>query len=351
MNNRDDFGNQKSQRDLTIDISQTNVTSFPTITKPGVVLRLNASRNMISNLPDMDSFARLRYLDLSQNNLQDVSPLASLTSLLELDISFNHIIDINFIQNLISLEILHASNNELNQIGNVLPERLIELDLSNNMLNSLDFLDSPNVSNDPFPFGLEKLIISGNNISEIINLRYITVFSKLRELDVGLLDEEENRNLQLLPFVKSLCPTIQIFDETDMTNVDELAVNPEDLIQVLTSGSEQALRDFISDVDVGIKWDEPVFIEFDDDSPMTPLKNLESRVRSLEEKVDDESFSTPVKGEDHQIGTLLSPYGKPDDNQLISSMQHDIAEMKQQIAQIAKLLYVHDCALRQIWDQ
>lgn len=351
MNQRDEFGTQKSARD-TIDISQTNATSLPTITRPGVVLRLNASHNMISNLPNMEIFTRLRYLDLSQNNLQDLTPLSSLTSLLELDISYNHVISIDFIRDLTSLEIFHASNNEINEVDNILPERLIELDLSNNMLTSLDFLDSPNDPNEPFPFGIERLILNGNNINQIINLKYITVFSQLRELEVGLLDQENNRNLQLPSFVKSLCPSIQIFDSANMGIVDELAVNPDDLIQVLTRGSEQELRSFISSVEVGIRWDEPIFIDFDDDNPSTPLKNLETRLRTIEEKFGEDNFSTPVKNtNNNQIGTLLSPYGEQDDNAMIASMQREIYEMKQQVSQIAKILYVHDCALRQLWEQ
>ena len=340
---------QRQTRDQ-IDFSQTNASTFPTITRPNIVIRMNASRNSISDLPNRSIFTRLRYLDLSSNNFQDLSPLGGLPSLLELDISNNFVQNLDFLRDLALLEVLHASNNKISRVI-CLPENLIDIDLSNNNLKSLEFLDSPNEgSNEPFPHGLERLNISGNNITQIISLRYITVFLQLRELDVGLLDA--NRNLQLLPFVKSLCPSLQTFDGADLRDVDEYAFNLEDLIQVLTSGSEQALRSFISGIETGIRWDPPTFIDYDDDTPPTPLKTIEDRLRVLEERVADDQYATPTKNKyQNQTATLISPYNEQDDNAVIAAMQNEINELKQQVAQIAEILYVHDRALRQLWVQ
>jgi hypothetical protein len=53
------------------------------------------------------------------------------------------------------------------------------------------------------------------------------------------------------------------------------------------------------------------------------------------------------------VGALLSlsPVPKQKDNPEMRVLRQDIAELKQQITQIAQLIYVHDSALRCVWSQ
>ena len=333
----------------TIDITQRSISEFQTIVKPNFILHLYASRNFFTKLPNMSGFTALREMDLSRNKFVDLSPLADIISLQILNISYNRVYNINFIQELTSLEEFNASNNKISKIDCAFPQSLVYLDLSNNEISDLSFFD------ENFPAQLESLDISGNSIDQIIELKYISVFQQLSYLRVGLLHIYPDINI--VPFVKHLCPSLQSFDDENVANanndsMDDIA-NEDELYNILVNGTEQQLYSFLSNKSARIMWDEAKFYPYDADIPPTPLKFIEQRLNAIENQV-QEHFASPKKQPPPptESATLLSPFGtNKNDNPAIQSIQHEIQEIRQYLTQITEILFVHDKALNHLWEK
>lgn len=336
MMNQDDSSFPSREGYDTIDISQRSYTDFPPIKKPNYVIHLNASRNFLSKLPNMSGFTMLQDIDLSRNKFVDLSPLSTLINLRILNISNNKIKSLDFIQNLQNLEELSASNNKISEIRCKFPPNLLYLDLSFNELTDLSFLD------EDFPINIESIDVSQNSIDQIIDLKYISVFQKLRMFKIGLL--ESNSNLHLISYVKYLCPSLEFFDEVKIDDSEDTMFNEDELLGIIMNGSEQQLREFLSDKKNEIRWDEPSFIPFDNDYPTSPapIKQIEDRLTMIENQM-HERFLKP-SDQDGQ------PSYKQENDAVLHVMQQDINEMKEQIAQITELLYVYDRALQHLWE-
>ncbi|OHT16728.1 hypothetical protein TRFO_12988 [Tritrichomonas foetus] len=339
MNIDDSSLSSRSGRD-TIDISQKANSEFPTIVKPNFVLHLYASKNLFTKLPNMSGFTALRDLDLSRNKFVDLSPLSTVINLRSLNISFNRIRDLHFVENLQNLEKLNASNNKITDINSYFPQSLIYLNLSNNELSDLSFLD------EKVPSTIEYLDLAGNAIDQVLELKYISLFQQLRILRVGLF--ENNKDLNIIPFVKHLCPSLQNFDDVEITeDIDDEIFNEDDLYDILVNGTEQQLQEFLLDKESAIHWDSPTFYPYDADVPPTPLKFIEDRLNVIENQF-QERFSTPKKGSHSKNENLLQ---YPERNPAVQNIQQDIVELKQHISQIAELLFVHDKALAHLWEK
>ena len=271
----------------------------------------------------MDDFICLRYLDLSNNKFTDLKQISNIISLRELNISNNFITNLNFLNNLTSLEVLKASNNKINDIKEKMPINLIDVDLSENQFNSLEFIQNS------FSDQIRHLDLSGNNINEIRSLRFIAVLTQIKVFQIDLL--EKNKDLLLIQFVKHLCPSIEEFDGSDCSLIPETNLfNSENLIDILVNGTENQLKIFLKSKDPIIKWDEPVFVQFDVDVPQTPLKGIEERLRVIETKIPDESDNN-------------------NDN-LYKDLKDEINILRQQITKMAEILFVHDKAMKKLWE-
>jgi hypothetical protein len=212
------------------------------------------------------------------------------------------------------------------------------LSLANNQLTDLVFMDRCLPVNT-----LEDLDVSGNQITDLIQLRYLPVYTKLHTVKVGFI--EMFSGLPIVQFVNYLSPTITTFDDEPCGNV-QTQFDTEQLVKLLVDGSEQRLRKFLVDSDlVQIAWDEPQFIDFREESPPSPLDAMMDRIRQIEDRI-ARGPQRPAP----QTGTLLSPFPKQEELPELRGLRQDIAEMKQQIAQVAQLLYVHDQALRELWN-
>jgi hypothetical protein len=75
-----------------------------------------------------------------------------------------------------------------------------------------------------------------------------------------------------------------------------------------------------------------------------PLGGLQSRIQAIEGRIPDQAGGG-------QIGALLSlsPVPQQKENHEIRVLRQDIAELQQQIKQIAQIIYVHSSALRGVW--
>jgi hypothetical protein len=270
----------------------------------------------------MRSFTILRSLDLSNNQFTDVSPVSAARNLRELDISGNSISDLSFCAALANLEVLRASSNAIATIDTPLPDSLAILILADNRFTDLEFMESC-VS----PTGLEVLDVSGNDVATLISLRYLPLFEQLRDLKVGI--TEAMPNVPVLQFVKFLCPTLEAFDDESLADVD-FDFPDDELIDFLKRGDEAGLCEFlIGAVGPPIKWATPEFVDFQGGAA---VGELEERIRAVEARIP----ATPVR--------------RDADDAVIREIKEDVRAIKDQVAQIARLLFVHDRALGQIWE-
>jgi Leucine-rich repeat (LRR) protein len=156
-------------------------------------ISIDCSNLSIKRLPkfhDLDTFAKLKYLNCSQNKLNTIKKLMY-GKLIKLDCSYNLIQTIPYKMNSLeyfdfsnnrvvgkldfinypSLKYLLASSNQINEISN-LPNKLIYLDLSNNLIDCIDNL----------PNSLEYLLVVQTRITKI----NLTSLTKLKYLDISI---------------------------------------------------------------------------------------------------------------------------------------------------------------------
>ena len=322
-----------SRKDKEMDFSNQSLTLVPDTERQDTVVSLNLSVNLLRDLKNIEFFSNLRYLNISQNKVSDLSPVAACAELIELDCSQNSIKKLDTLSNLPSLRVLNASYNAISNITQKLPLTLVEVDLSNNLFDSFEFLQ------DKLGDELITLDISGNKIEEIRTLRFVAVFTKLLNLNVGLL--EANRDLKILQFAKHLCPNLETFDGVDCAHIDSQDFfNPDALIEILVNGTESELRVMLSSAAGPITWDEPQFVPFEADIPVTPLKKIDERLKKLEQKLPEDGMYTPRKKREQQV-----------DPAEIREIREEIQELREQVLQISELLYVHDCAMKKLWEK
>jgi hypothetical protein len=251
-------------------------------------------------------------------------------------VSGNRLSSLDFCEDLTNLEILRASDNAISDITTRLPDSIAVLNLANNDFANLDFLEHM-IS----PQNLQTLDVSGNHIKQLIHLRFLSVYDHVQTLKVGILPLF--RDLQVLEFVKHLCPQLESFDDESCADIEPHF--EEELIEILIAGSETRLCAFLSVSQ--IVWEEPTFLEFPDETAPTGLRELEDRLDAIESRLGPR---TPTKRASAQVGTLLSPFPKQTEPPELKSLRQDIGELRMQIGQIAELLYVHDVALRKVWN-
>ena len=318
-----------TQNNDSYDFSNQNLVEFPLVPQASSIIRLNLSNNNIKSFPKIEEYKFLRYLDISSNRISDLSILNSLTSLHVLDCSFNQLSSLSFTANLLNLEILNASHNRIAEITSNLPQNLLSIDLSYNHISSFEFLQ------EKCPTGIEKLFLSNNKVDSIMDLKYISVFRNLRILNVGFLDKF--LHLRILSFVKYILPYLEVFDDTDCSHLDtsnEWDYN--ELINILLNGDEEEFRGYLMD-NSELRWDEPVFFDFVQNVPPTPLREVNERLRNVE-----------LLTEEQENRKMRIDSDRFDED--IAEIRREINELKQQTLQISQLLFVHDKALQQIWE-
>lgn len=323
------FEDEQTNISGNINLSNQGLQNFPVMCNVGTIIRLDLSNNSLETIPDMSSFVLLRQLDLSNNALKDLSPLIGVSSLRTLNCSYNHLTSLTFLTGLPNIEIFYAQNNGITEIKFAIPKTLIDCNISNNSISSLDFLQlKTNVAG---PDSLELFDISGNPISGIMELRYISVCSQLHVLKTGLL--ELNKDIDLLSYVKYLCPSLDYFDDNECTNIAEFEESrANDLVHILLSESEARLKQFLSSPDGGVWWSsEPSFQTISDTELTTPLKEIGTEIQNLQDQI-------ATLGKMHPISSK--------NMQRIKTLNNDILKLQTQLSDAFKIIFVHDNALK-----
>ena len=314
-----------------VEMSNQGLNQFPQIDETDSVETIDVSSNSIRDLPYLDNFVTLRSLNISNNKISDLKPLSGLQSIIELNCSSNSIESLEPLSSLSTLKVLIASNNRIREITKPPSKSLIEIDLANNKFESFEFLQ------DKLGNKLQNLDISGNNINEIRSLRYIAVFTQLISINVGLVNQ--NPELKVAQFAKYLCPMLENIDGADCADIDTTEdFNADALIDILVNGTEGELRAMLAHTTGPLQWDEPQFVPFEADIPATPLKGIEERLRKIEQKIPEETASKPEKTKDTVSQAELR------------EIREEISELREQVIKLSELLYVHDCAMKAMWE-
>ena len=324
----------KSPRPLrtseSLDYSKQRLVEFPEIEKPSHCTKLNISSNLIAALPLLSEFTSIRVLDISHNKLTDLSPLSQLLTLRELDCSFNRITSIDFASDIPFLEVLRASHNRISSIQTCLAKSLIDIDLSSNEFSGLEFLQSK------FPNTIERIDVSSNIFDEIFELRYISVFQNLRVLNVSLY--EDNRDILIEEFVKQLCPSLEVFDGADVSQIPSDTFPISQLLDTLVNGNEAELRAMLaSNVEKAISWEAPSFVEFSEEPIIpipAPLKKLDARLQNIEMSIPE------IRGKRKEI--KKEKYKK---------IREELVEIQRELSNLSKILLVHDKALESLYQK
>jgi hypothetical protein len=281
-------------------------------------------------------FTAIEVLDVSHNQLIDLSPISVLVTLRELNCSHNRIVSLGFVGALPTLRILHASHNRITTITAQMPDTLIECDLSENSIDSVEFLQYQ------VPDTVERLDFSGNGVTDVIELRYVAVFTGLLVLSTGLL--EAHPDLQLVQFARHLCPTLAIFDGVDCDSEEPSPDFPdsEQLFQVLLDGDEEALCSLLHKADTRFIWAPATFLPFEpedlsfDSLDLGPIREhlaeLERRLPGVHETEDEAE-------ED------MAEY-QPERFELL---RQEVDDMKAEVRDLLKMVYVHDSAVKSLF--
>jgi internalin A len=130
---------------------------------------LNLSHNQISDITPLANLTNLRELYLDYNEIRDVSALSLLTNLNYLNLSNNKITDIYALVDAVNLVCLNVSDNWIEDITPIstMPQ-LTDFFAANNRLSSLyKFVFKNSVI-------LERVVLSGNQISDVTPLQYLS---------------------------------------------------------------------------------------------------------------------------------------------------------------------------------
>ena len=179
--------------DLSQQLNQESFYGIPSL------IQLNLNKTNLKNVDflDSDRFGNLKELDLSNNQIKELRKGAfiKLKKLKKLDLSSNLIKELipgNF-EGLECLELLNISSNHLDSkpIDKSIfcMSSLIELNLNNTKLTSVDFLDTDRLGN------LEILYLSNNHITGLRKGAFIKL-KKLKTLDLN-----SNQIPELIPGV------------------------------------------------------------------------------------------------------------------------------------------------------
>lgn len=129
------LNNCKTMPSISIDLDLTPFTGLEF---------LSVKNNNFGKLPNYSYLKKLKYLNLERNSLTEFSSVKLPLSLKSLHLNINEISKLPNLSDLKSLEQLYLKSNNLIDISNIhfISNRVIELDLSSNLLNNLTQLTS-----------------------------------------------------------------------------------------------------------------------------------------------------------------------------------------------------------------
>ncbi|KAL0238062.1 hypothetical protein GEMRC1_012536 [Eukaryota sp. GEM-RC1] len=161
----------------TLDLSYNKLTSSPDLSRASNLVSLNLSNNSISSIEIPFFTSSICTLDLSQNNISYISDefILSLTP---------------------SLHELYLQDNRLSTLPHLSHlKHLKELDVSSNHLSSLSFISSSLDSLHTLHFNLQSPPLKSFDLPQLPSLSELS---------------SSHNDLQLIPHLPSLCPSLEV---------------------------------------------------------------------------------------------------------------------------------------------
>ncbi len=175
----------------TLSLYGNVVTDLSPIANLSALEHLSLQHNRITDLAPLKYLNNLIDLNLSHNQIVDITPLSNLTNLKELYLNYNQITDVSALSSLTTLNYLNLSNNKITDIYPLVDAiGLVCLNVSDNGIDDItpistmpqltDFFAANNRLSTIYKFAfknaviLERLVLSGNQISDVTPFQYLT---------------------------------------------------------------------------------------------------------------------------------------------------------------------------------
>lgn len=166
---------------------QGSLQDITNIKLPSTVREVSFFNNQLRQLPNSAAWSNVTTLQLTRNKLSDLQPLASLTKLNKLFVNENDLATLTGLPTA-NLKVLEAKNNKLTQVGNnVLPNNLLDLNLSNDTKATLNLSATKNLNNNKIssldnvklPVNLKHFYINRNGLRSIASVQFPTSLQTL----------------------------------------------------------------------------------------------------------------------------------------------------------------------------
>ncbi|EAY00928.1 Leucine Rich Repeat family protein [Trichomonas vaginalis G3] len=258
------------------------------------------------------------------------------------------------------LQVFQCSNNAIKKIQPCFPRNIQSIDLSDNPIKSLSFIENSGLTK------LEYLNISNTAIKYISDVKFLRFLPKLQELNIPIPTTGEKINFTEI--VRTACSSLKYLNEEDITffNNDTKA---KKIVQLFEKGTEDDFIEFIHQPDLTFTWKNPVFIPFDDSLPPLDRETIKERLTVLEATMIAPNFATDLKfklnslekqlnlliappapkNEMGEIISLITPF-KEGDEALLDSLLDEVRQIKRQLSQVTQVLYGQDTAIKRLWN-
>lgn len=123
-----------------IKLSSNLINDFYPISQLKKLSILSIEKSEVSDIGFLKNLSNIKILSLKQNNIKDIQVLNELINIEDLDLSFNQI-ENYFLKRLNKIRYLNLSHNHLKSLKNINYTEIIQLDISNNPLTSLNGLE------------------------------------------------------------------------------------------------------------------------------------------------------------------------------------------------------------------
>lgn len=164
---------------------------------------ISISGNLISNIGELTKITTLENIDISRNKISSIENIAQNNTITKINLNYNMLTKLEGIEKLTNLQVLSASNNKITDILKIgTLSKLYNLNLNKNEIYDIEILKNNTA--------LEYLYLDANNIiaveaiEELKNLKKVTIYNQLYNLDITQKYETEQIRINLTSLFQNL---------------------------------------------------------------------------------------------------------------------------------------------------
>lgn len=186
---------------LYLDNNQIqNITGISNLNQ---LIEISISGNKITNMDELTKIETLESIDISRNKIDNIENIIENNNLIKLNLNYNIIRKLNGIEKLSNLQVLSASNNQITDISKIgTLSKLYNLNLNKNEIYDIEILKNNTA--------LEYLYLDANHIiavetiEELQNLKKVTIYNQLYNLDITQVYNTEQIKINLTSLFQNL---------------------------------------------------------------------------------------------------------------------------------------------------